>query len=255
MHGLPGRQVSQMRASHLNLDIEIGYTYASDGITASANVYLMEYWDMLLETGRLSNVGYAIKENVDRSWRRGVELAAAWQALPWLRADANLTLSVNKIRDYTDYVQHVDTYDNWTETGRTTAVNHGTATMLMSPSVTGMARLSFSPWREVASNSLKTTMLTIDGKYVGKQYMDNTMAASRSIPAYFVSNLSLSHEFDMRTGALGLSFYVNNLFNNMYYADGWCWKNMVEEDGAMVDGIGVYPQAPRNFMLKVSWRF
>ena len=81
------------------------------------------------------------------------------------------------------------------------------------------------------------------------------MAASRSIPAYFVSNLSLSHEFDMRTGALGLSFYVNNLFNNMYYADGWCWKNMVEEDGAMVDGIGVYPQAPRNFMLKVSWRF
>ena len=237
------------------LDIEIGYTYSSDGITASANVYLMEYWDMLLETGRLSNVGYAIKENVDRSWRRGVELAAAWQTLPWLRADANLTLSVNKIRDYTDYVQHVDTYDNWTETGRTTAVNHGTATMLMSPSVTGMARLSFSPWREVASNSLKTTMLTIDGKYVGKQYMDNTMAASRSIPAYFVSNLSLSHEFDMRTGALGLSFYVNNLFNNMYYADGWCWKNMVEEDGAMVDGIGVYPQAPRNFMLKVSWRF
>ena len=81
------------------------------------------------------------------------------------------------------------------------------------------------------------------------------MTDSRSIPAYFVSNLSLSHEFDLGSGKLGLSAYVSNLQNNMYYADGWCWKNVVEEDGSLIDGIGVYPQAPRNFMVKVSYRF
>jgi len=303
------------------LDVEVGYSYVSEKVSASANIYLMEYWDMLLETGRLSNVGYAIKENVSRSWRRGVELAASWQALPWLRADANLTLSLNRIKDYTEFVQHVDTYDYWSETGRTTAMNYGTTTMLMSPSVTGMARLSFSPWRGIASNSLKTIMLSLDGKYVGKQYMDNTMTDSRSIPAYFVSNLSLSYEIPLRKRSfaaaqddtchfdrdvhtshsdrdarschfdrdghtahsdrdahschsdrgghichfdraervekskLRVSFYINNLFNNMYYADGWCWKNIVEEDGALIDGIGVYPQAPLNFMLKLSWQF
>ena len=294
------------------LDVEIGYSYVSEKVSASANIYLMEYWDMLLETGRLSNVGYAIKENVSRSWRRGVELAASWQAFPWLRADANLTLSLNRIKDYTEFVQHVDTYDYWSATGRTTAMNYGTTTMLMSPSVTGMARLSFSPWRGIASNSLKTIMLSLDGKYVGKQYMDNTMADSRSIPAYFVSNLSLSYEIPLRKRSfaaaqddtchsdlgghtshsdrdartshsdrdarschsdrdarschfdraervekskLRISFYINNLFNNMYYADGWCWKNIVEEDGALIDGIGVYPQAPLNFMLKLSWQF
>ena len=236
------------------LDVELGYSYMSERLALSANIYLMEYWDMLLETGRLSNVGYAIKDNVDRGWRRGIELAAGWQALPWLRADANLTLSMNQIRNYTEYVQHID--ENWEPNGKVTELTYGKTTMLMSPSLTGMARLAFSPWRGIASNSLKTLTLAVDGKYVGRQYMDNTMAESRSIPAYFVSNLALSYEVPMRgDDVLQFSFYVNNVLNNMYYADGWCWKNIVEEDGSLVDGIGVYPQAPANWMMKVSYRF
>ena len=236
------------------LDVEVGYSYMSERLALSANIYLMEYWDMLLETGRLSNVGYAIKDNVDRGWRRGIELAAGWQALPWLRADANLTLSMNQIRNYTEYVQHID--ENWEPNGKVTELTYGKTTMLMSPSFTGMARLAFSPWRGIASNSLKTLTLAVDGKYVGRQYMDNTMTESRSIPAYFVSNLALSYEVPMRgDDVLQFSFYVNNVLNNMYYADGWCWKNIVEEDGSLVDGIGVYPQAPANWMMKVSYRF
>ena len=202
------------------LDIEFGYAYSSESLTVSANVYLMEYWDMLLETGRLSNVGYTIKENVPRSWRRGLELAAAWNPLTWLRADANLSLSTNQIEDYTEYVQHVDTYDNWAGTGRVTAYNYGRTTMLMSSSVVSMVRLSVSPWKGIASNSLKSTTLAIDGKYVGKQYLDNTMSDDRAVPQYFVSNLSLSHEFETGHGSVGISCHINNLFNNMYYADG-----------------------------------
>ena len=229
------------------LDVEFGYSFQSEKVGASVNVYLMEYWDMLLETGKLSNVGYAIKENVDRGWRRGLELCASYEPLEWLRADANITLSSNKIRDYKEYVQNVDTYDNWAMTGRTTMYEYGNSTMLMSPSVTGMMKLTFIPWKKAA--------VSIDGKYVGMQYLDNTMTLSRSIPSYFVSNLSVSHTFDLNRGSLGLALYVNNLFNNMYYADGWCWKNIIEEDGALVDGIGIYPQAPVNYMLKASYRF
>ena len=235
------------------LDLEVGYTYYSDKISASANFYLMEYWDMLLETGRLSNVGYAIKENVDRSWRRGLELAVSWQAVSWMKADANLTLSRNQIKDYTEYVQNID--ENWEPTGRVTTMTYGKTTMLMSPSMTGMARLNFTPFCNVCNNSLKTTMLSIGGKYVGRQYLDNTMTESRSIPAYFTADLSLMHEFDMDCGKLSLGLYVNNLFNKKYYADGWCWKNYMESEGTIVDGIGIYPQAPANYMLKVGWRF
>ena len=229
------------------LDVEFGYSFQSEKVGASVNVYLMEYWDMLLETGKLSNVGYAIKENVDRGWRRGVELSVGYEPLRWLRADANFTFSSNKIRDYREYVQNVDAYESWVMTGRTTEFEYCTTSMLMSPSVLGSLRLTFVPW--------KGATVSVDGKYVGRQYLDNTMTISRSIPAYFVSNLAVSHTFELNKGSLGLSFYLNNIFNNMYYADGWCWKNIVEEDGALVDGIGIYPQAPLNYMLKVSYRF
>ncbi len=251
--GLPGEDVS-LKPEKM-LDVEVGYTYVTETLALSANMYLMEYKDMLLETGRLSDVGYAIKENVPRSWRRGVELAAMWQTAPWLRTDANMTLSVNRIRDYVEYVQHVDTYDNWALTGRVTAFEYGRTTMLMSPSVTAMMRLAFAPWAGSASGFMKDFTMALDGKYVGRQYLDNTMADSRSIPSYFVSNLSVNKSFGVGDGKVSVGVYVNNLLNNMYYADGWCWKNMIEEDGALTDGIGVYPQAPANCMVRMTYEF
>ena len=234
------------------VDVEIGYEFASEKVTASANLYFMEYFDMLLETGRLSDVGYAIKENVGRAYRRGAELAVAWQAAPWVRLDANATLSMNRIRNYVEYYTVID--EDWNEKGQK-AVEYGTTRMLMSPSVVGFVQLTFNPFRTVCSNSLKTTALTLNGKYVGKQFLDNTATDSRSIPGYYVMNLSLTHEFSLRHGKLGLGAYVNNLLNNMYIADGWCWKNMMESDGSIVDGVGVFPQAPANFMIRASYKF
>lgn len=252
--GIPGEGVA-LKPEKM-LDVEIGYSYSSERFSASANVYMMEYWDMLLETGKLSDVGYAIKENVARSWRRGIELAASWQTFPWLRADANLTLSSNRIKDYKAYLDRIS-YDGddmiWI--GGQEELSFGKTVMLMSPSATGMMRLSLSPWSAVASNSLKTTTLSFDVKYVGRQYLDNTMTEGSSVPAYCVSNLSLTHEFDLHAGKLGLGAYVNNLFNDMYYADGWAW-NVYNIDTASVESYpGIYPQAPLNFMLKVSYRF
>ncbi|MCM1515667.1 MAG: TonB-dependent receptor [Paraprevotella sp.] len=234
-------------------DVEIGYEYTASRVTASANLYFMEYYDMLLETGRLNDVGYAIKENVGRGYRRGLELAVGWEALPWLRTDANATLSLNKIAGHTEYISNVDEY--WDPTGETTPYVYGRTDMLMSPSVVAMLQFGFTPFKNIAHNSLKTTTLTLNGKYVGKQYLDNTSTDSRSIPGYFVANLSLTHEFSLRHGKLGIGGHINNLFNNMYYADGWCWKNILQDDGKLYDGIGIFPQAPINFMFKLTYRF
>ncbi len=215
------------------VDVEIGYSYVAPKVTASANLYFMEYFDMLLETGRLTDVGYAIKENVDRAYRRGIELAVAWQAAPWLRADANTTLSVNKVRDYRMFGSDGE------------AIDYGKVTMLMSPSVIGFVQFAFTPLRNIANNSLKTTTLSINGKYVGKQYADNTQNEALSLPGYFVSNLSLTHEFDVRGGKLGVGGFINNLFNNLYYADASVWGT----------DMYVYPQAPLNFMLRLTYDF
>lgn len=215
------------------VDVEIGYQYTAPKVTVSANLYFMEYFDMLLETGRLTDVGYAIKENVDRAYRRGIEMGVAWQPKPWFRLDANSTLSMNKVRDYRMY------------DGDNNLVDYGRVTMLMSPSVIGMLQLSFTPFRNIFDNSLKTTTLSINGKYVGKQYADNTQNEALTVPAYFVSNLALTHEFNVGSGRLGLGGYINNLFNNMYFADASVWGT----------DMYVYPQAPINFMLKISYNF
>lgn len=222
------------------LDLELGYRFETSAFTGSVNLYAMEYKDMLLETGRLSSGGYAIKENVARAWRRGVELEAAWQPLRWMRADGNLTLSLNQIADYTSYVP----YDDYSGT---VPVNYGKTTMLMSPSAIAMLQLTFMPWREF--------YLSVDGKYVGKQYLDNSMREEMVVPRYYVMNASVQKSFRLGPGHLTLGLYVHNLLNHMYYASGWRWESVSKEDGTLYTGVGVYPQAPRNFMLKVRFTF
>lgn len=241
------------------LDVEAGWQYASDRLSASANLYLMEYRDMLLETGRLSSSGYAIKENMPRGWRRGVELAASWLPSDVLRLEANATLSMNRLKDFTACVDRFD-HDwisdedpGWNPMEQVQE-KYSKTTMLLSPSVVGMARVSCTPFKHIARGSLRTTTLALDGKYVGKQYWDNTENADRCIPAYFISNLSLSHEFSLGSGFLGLAGYVNNLFSNRYYASAWVYRAVFAAGGSYQEE-GLYPQPPANFMLKLSYRF
>ena len=232
------------------LDIELGYEYASENLSLSANVYMMEYWDMLLETGKLTDVGYAIKENVPRSWRRGVELAAAWKIAPWVQVAGNLTLSTNKIRNYTAYYEKYDNMNDWNYLGQH-QVEFANTDILMSPSLVGMAGVTFKPFASSAK-SLDSIYLSMNGKYVGKQFYDNTSSDERAIPAYFVADLSLGYE---PFSGLTLSLHVNNLFNRMYYADAWLWRAYFQEEDLYYKEVGVYPQAPLNMMFKASWRF
>jgi len=245
------------------VDVEIGYQYATPKVTASANIYLMEYWDMLLETGKFSDVGYAIKENVGRSFRRGIELAAGWQAAPWVKLEGNLTLSLNKIKDYTAYFDSYDNMDDWNPVEQHSE-HFDKTNMLMSPSIISMAQVSFTPFRTIANNSLKTTTLSINCKYVGKQYWDNTSCEERSLPGYYVANLALTHEFTLghkddfgnpTGGRLGLGLYVNNFTNNMYISDAWVYNAWFDKEQTIYSEEGLFPQAPVNFMFKVSYRF
>ena len=222
------------------LDLELGYRFEGERFQAAANLYAMEYKNMLLETGRLSSSGYALKENVARSWRRGVELEAAWEPLRWLRADGNVTLSVNQIADYTSYVP----YDDYSGT---VPVHYGKTTMLLSPSAIGMGRLTVTP--------VESLSFTVDGKYVGKQYIDNSQREEMASPSYFVMDASVQKSFVLGPGRLSLGLYVHNLLNHMYYASGWRWESISKADGQLYSGVGVYPQAPRNFIIKVRFTF
>lgn len=222
------------------VDIELGYSYAGRKLSASVSAYAMEYDDMLLETGRLSTSGYNIKENIGRAWRRGVELSAACLPTRYLRFDGNLTLSVNRIEDYTAYLE------DWVDGGYQEE-HYRNAQMILSPNCVAMGRVTAFP--------VKGLSVAADGKWVGKQYLDNTGADERSVPGYFVMNLSLQQSFEFSGKRLEAGLYVNNLLNRLYNASGWVYRAYQGGADPIYQEIGLYPQAPRNWMLRLALVF
>lgn len=249
----PGRSdikesVKAQRASEIRpervLDYEIGYRLKNERLTFNANIYLMEYKDQLVPTGKLSETGYVIKENVKSSFRRGVELSASYRVSSFLSLDANLTLSRNKIKEYTQYVDEFD--DNWDLVSQK-AILHKNSDIAFSPGVISMAMITLSP--------SESSRISFRGKYVGKQFMDNTAQATSKIPEYFVTSFSASKNFTLKDErVLEISLFIDNLLDRKYYSNGWIYSAMFLNGESYIEK-GLYPQAGINYTIKASFRF
>lgn len=226
------------------LDMEAMYSFTGKAFSASAGLYAMEYYDMLLETGRINDAGFTVKENTPRAFRRGLELKAAYRPASKIRLDANLTLSRNRIRQYTAFLDNYDSDWNYL---KQTSEEYSNTAMLLSPSMTAGAAVCWTP-------SWMNRGIRLGGKFVGKQYWDNTSSEDRSVPAYWISNLDLGHRFDIK-GRVGLTVRaeVNNLFDRQYYAYAWVWRAIV--DSKPYQQEGVFPQAPINGRLVLGVEF
>jgi len=223
-------------------DWELGWNFGKGIWAASANVYLMEYRDQLLETGLISEVGYTIKENVDRSYRRGIELCAAAQPLKWLKFDGNATFSTNKILGYHTYVDIYDNPDNWNYIGQKEETFNKTD-MLLSPSAVAMLSATLKPLKELE--------FKLSWKYVGKQYWDNTGCDERSLDAYDVFSLQGHYALNDK---IKFSIFVDNLLGRLYEADAWVYRACFA-DGTEYVSAGLFPQAPCSVMAKAVITF
>lgn len=233
----------QMKPERL-LDWEAGYSYNGQIFAFSANLYFMEYKNQLVQTGKLSETGYGIKENVPVSYRRGIELAGAFKLSNRISIDANTTLSLNKIKDYTAWVDTYDLSGNFVQV----AEHYENTTITMSPSVISMLMLSYTPFSGAS--------ISLNGKYVGKQYYDNTSNEQRVIPSYFVSGLNVSYKFFMKGSSTAeISLFVDNLLNNKYIAGGWRYQINYMDGSAPYIEDGFFPQAGTNYILRLIYRF
>ena len=93
------------KSERLN-DLEVGYKYQSPTFSAGVNFYWMDYKDQFVLTGEINKIGEAITRNLDKSFRLGVELEAAWKPVDWFRWDANATWSRNRVKDITSATSH-----------------------------------------------------------------------------------------------------------------------------------------------------
>ncbi|MBO4571076.1 MAG: TonB-dependent receptor [Bacteroidales bacterium] len=220
-------------------DFEFGYTFDNGGYAFAVNGYMMEYRGQLLETGLLSETGYAIKQNVDRSYRRGVEISAGARFAKWIKLEGNATLSRNRILGYDTYVDLYDNNIDWNYLGQKKE-HYDETDMLFSPSLVGMAALTINP--------IKPLEMKVAWKYVGKQYWDNTSCEERSLKAYDVLSAQVHYTV---TKWLKLSLFGENLLSRLYEADAWVYRATFM-DGTTYTEAGLFPQAPVSLIGKIT---
>ena len=235
------------------LDIELGYQIAKNRWAFKANLYAMLYKDQLTPNGRLSSSGYSLMENVERSYRLGIELEGGYQIARWVRLDANVTLSTNKVLDYT--------FSNFNDADSIVKLPDGTWTSLdvkkntplaMSPSIIGAAIATFTP--------IKDGKIQLIGKYVGKQYADNTGRECYAIDPYFLLNLRVSYTWHLQnSNEIEAQLIVNNLLNHKYRLSAWVgdWYDDWSSETAIsyYHSRGWLQQPGINFMARVMYRF
>lgn len=227
-------------------DYEAGYKAGLNRFYMQLNLYFMDYRDQLVLTGEINDVGSPIMTNVPESYRAGIEVEAGIHPIHRLNWDLNLTLSRNKIKGFTEYV---DNWDYWTDPENQPyqySRDLGVIDLSFSPSVIAGSRIKY----EVINN----LHVILQSKYVGKQYIDNTSSEDRVIDNYFVNDLIIRYNFKTKlVKEIGLSLQVNNLFNAEYETNAWIYRYYQGGDEYSTDGY--FPQAGIHLFGGITLKF
>ncbi|TXK44934.1 TonB-dependent receptor [Pontibacter qinzhouensis] len=238
------------------VNLEAGYRLrgATGGVTEStpgtrytldANVYYMDYQNQLVLTGQLNDVGNGLRTNIKDSYRAGIELAGALSLNDFVEFRSNLTLSRNKIRNYTETVY---IYDEDYNVEGIVENEYEETDISFSPAVISAHSIEVQPVR-----GLKAALLY---KTVSRQYLDNTSSNDRSINGYQVLDLRLRYTVKPQfMREVELALLVNNLLSKKYEANGYTWSEMYAGDPGRYDYNHYYPQATRNFLLSLGLKF
>ena len=195
-------------------DYELGYSYSHARFAVEANLYFMDYDNQLVLTGEYNDVGAYKTKNVKDSYRMGAELTAGVKITDWLRWDANVVLSRNKILGYHQYIGVYDNQEDWNWVSQDSVV--GTTTIAFSPSVTASSLFTF----DVAGFTA-----TVQTQFVSRQFLDNTQDINAMLRAYSTTNLNLQYLLplpDTRRWIpdIRLVCQINNIFNAKYANNG-----------------------------------
>jgi len=234
-------------------DTELGYKFYNDFISVGANAYLMMYRNQLILTGKINDVGEAVTMNIPSSYRAGIELVGSIKPFSWLRWDCTATISKNRILDFEETVNVVDS--NWIPIGKSVNTLYHNTPIAFSPDLLANSMITFTKGNfEAGFQSI----------YVGKQFVDNTGKNDREMSDYFINNLRLSYSLPVK-GLRGLEFIllVNNFFNEMYISNAASYpsisqniSNPVYDKNTIVNNdFYCFPQTGRNVLASVNVKF
>ncbi len=222
------------------INYELGVEKRSRNYILSVNLYLMEYEDQLVLTGALNDVGSPIRQNVDKSYRRGIEIQSTYAFTPRLSINANATFSKNKIENFSEVL-----YDYAEFPATEVVTDLGTTDIAFSPEIIANAELRYEAFK-----GFEIAWLT---NYVGDQYLDNTSNESRKLDAYLVNNVRMQYSIKNKLiKNIQLQLLVNNVFSEDYAANGYTYSYIY---GQTITENFYYPQAFRNYLVGLNLKF
>lgn len=219
-------------------DLEAGFKHTTGAFTGGINLFYMDYYNQLVLTGKLNDVGNPIRSNVPHSYRSGIELEGNYRINDRILWKANLALSRNRIREYHEvlYDENMNAISN---------VYHHTE-IAFSPDIVGSSIFDFLVFK-----NFHTSLIS---KYVGRQYLDNTSHENRKIKPYFLNDIRFNYK--IKTGwipELDMILALNNIMNIKYVTNGSAYPYI--QSGQTINSNYYYPQAPYNMSFGLNMRF
>lgn len=220
-------------------DLEAGWRGSFDLGRFAVNYYLMNYKDQLILTGMINDVGSYTRVNIPDSYRTGLELQTLLHLHDKLDWSANATFSINKIREFTEYL---DDYD----TGSQQAVTYEDTDIAFSPAVVAGSEITYRPFTRFS--------VALMSKYVGKQYLDNTSSDARKLDPWLVNNIRAAYSFSLKgIKELRVTLLVNNLFDERYESNGYTYGYISGNETIRENFY--FPQAGVHFLTGLSINF
>ncbi len=225
-------------------DTEVGYRREWGRAQLEVVGYYMYYRDQLVLNGEVNDVGAYTRINVDRSYRLGIELSGAYRLNDRWRVSGNGTLSRNKVNAFTEFLDRYDAEGNLLPGQET--VRHEDTDLAFSPGIVAAGELSYRP--------LDDLWLSLLGKYVSRQFIDNTSDEDSAIDPYFFANLRVEYNLPLTfTKGIRLTAMVRNVFDSLYETNAYNYRAVY--DGAVGVSNFYFPQATRNYLVGMEWQF
>lgn len=217
-------------------DFEMGVEKRTNRYFWGTTLYYMLYNNQLVLTGKINDVGAYTRTNIPRSYRKGIELQGSVKMADWLYAGGNLALSSNKLLSFSEYI---DDFDN----GNQKIFSYKRKDISFSPAVIAATTLTLIP--------VKHSEILLSGKYVGRQFLDNTGNGARSLADFYVQDIRMIYSF--KKSALpesSLILQFNNIFNRTYEPNGYTYNYI--SGGILQTENYVYPMAGFNWMVGMN---
>ena len=203
-------------------DFEHGWVYRNGLTTASVNFFWMEFQDELIKSGQVDIFGEPVTGNADHTRHLGMELDGTTTIGYGFSINGNTTISYNRLVSYAV----VDSLSN----GIVYRHNLDGNPIAGSPDFMANLRLihSYHEWNT-----------SLDAKYVGAFYTDNTKNELEKNDSYIVVNAAMTYRFVLGSDVyLTVRGEVHNLFDALYTMSG--------------EGQEFFPAAERNYVFGMS---